>query len=94
MRIGVLTAMSSEFEQLVRLLEGAVACEKGGVDYMTGRLGGNEIVLRQCGIGKVNAAVGTADYRGVDRRRAEARVAQHAKLDEQRVWTHRRLDLG
>ncbi len=61
MRIGVLTAMSSEFEQLVRLLEGAVECEKGGVDYMTGRLGGNEIVLRQCGIGKVNAAVGTAE---------------------------------
>ena len=61
MRIGVLTAMSSEFEQLVRLLEGTVECEKGGVDYMTGRLGGNEIVLRQCGIGKVNAAVGTAE---------------------------------
>ena len=61
MRIGVLTAMSSEFEQLVKLLDGAVACEKGGVDYMTGRLGGNEIVLRQCGIGKVNAAVGTAE---------------------------------
>ena len=61
MRIGVLTAMSSEFEQLVRLLEGAVECEKGGVDYMTGRLGGNDIVLRQCGIGKVNAAVGTAE---------------------------------
>lgn len=61
MRIGVLTAMSSEFEQLVRLLEGAVECEKGGVDYMAGRLGGNEIVLRQCGIGKVNAAVGTAE---------------------------------
>ena len=56
-----MTAMSSEFEQLVRLLEGAVECKKGGVDYMTGRLGGNEIVLRQCGIGKVNAAVGTAE---------------------------------
>ena len=56
-----MTAMSSEFEQLVKLLDGAVACEKGGVDYMTGRLGGNEIVLRQCGIGKVNAAVGTAE---------------------------------
>ena len=61
MKIGVLTAMTSEFEQLVKLLDGAVACEKGGVDYMTGRLGGNDIVLRQCGIGKVNAAVGTAE---------------------------------
>lgn len=61
MRIGVLTAMSSEFEQLVKLLDGAVECKKGGVDYMTGRLGGNEIILRQCGIGKVNAAVGTAE---------------------------------
>lgn len=61
MRIGVLTAMTSEFEQLTALLEGVeerVAC---GVTYLVGALGGNELILRQCGIGKVNAAVGTAE---------------------------------
>lgn len=61
MKIGVLTAMSSEFEQLVKLLDGVKECEIGGFVYRTGNLGENEIVLRQCGIGKVNAAVGTAE---------------------------------
>ena len=61
MKIGVLTAMSSEYEQLARLLDEAVQVEKAGVDYLTGKLDGNEIILRQCGIGKVNAAVGTTE---------------------------------
>ena len=61
MRIGVLTAMTSEYEQLARLLSDATSCEKGGFPYLVGNLEGNEIVLRQCGIGKVNAAIGTAE---------------------------------
>ena len=61
MKIGVLTAMTSEFEQLAKLLDGAAACSHNGIDYLTGRVGDNEIVLRQCGIGKVNAAVGTTE---------------------------------
>lgn len=61
MRIGVLTAMTSEYEQLASLLSGAEKCEKGGISYLVGRISSNEIVLRQCGIGKVNAAVGTAE---------------------------------
>ena len=61
MTIGVLTAMTSEYEQLATLLCGAEKQEKGGVEYLVGGIGDNVIVLRQCGIGKVNAAVGTAE---------------------------------
>ena len=61
MRIGVLTAMISEYEQLATLLSDAVECEKCGINYLVGALGSNEIVLRQCGIGKVNAALGAAE---------------------------------
>ena len=61
MKIGVLTAMTSEYEQLATLLADAQQCEKGGISYLVGRISSNEIVLRQCGIGKVNAAVGTAE---------------------------------
>lgn len=61
MKIGVLTAMTSEYEQLARLLNNAASCERGGIEYLTGVLAGNEIVLRQCGIGKVNAAVGSSE---------------------------------
>ena len=61
MKIGVLTAMTSEYEQLASLLTDAVECEKGGISYLIGRISSNEIILRQCGIGKVNAAVGTTE---------------------------------
>ena len=61
MKIGVLTAMTSEYEQLAVLLEGAAECSCNGISYLTGRVGENEIILRQCGIGKVNAALGAAE---------------------------------
>lgn len=61
MRIGVLTAMTSEYEQLAVLLEGAEECSHNGIGYLVGRVGTNEIILRQCGIGKVNAALGAAE---------------------------------
>lgn len=61
MKIGVLTAMSSEFEQLAALLTGACECVEGGNAYLVGAIGKNEIVLRKCGIGKVNAAVGASE---------------------------------
>lgn len=48
MKIGVIIAMDVEYRQMHDAIGGA-----------TGRLGNNDIVLWQCGIGKVNAAVGT-----------------------------------
>ena len=53
--------MTSEYEQLAVLLEGAAECSCNGISYLTGRVGENEIILRQCGIGKVNAALGAAE---------------------------------
>ena len=61
MKIGVLTAMTSEYEQLATLLVDAEQCERGGISYLVGRISSNEIILRQCGIGKVNAAVGASE---------------------------------
>ena len=61
MKIGVLTAMTSEFEQLAVLLESVAKCERNNIEYLVGRVGENEIILRQCGIGKVNAALGAAE---------------------------------
>ena len=48
MKIGVIIAMDVEYRQMHDAIGGA-----------SGRLGDNDIVLWQCGIGKVNAAVGT-----------------------------------
>lgn len=61
MKIGVLTAMTSEYEQLSALLSAPVREVKEGIEYLVGNIGDNAIVLRQCGIGKVNAALGTAE---------------------------------
>lgn len=61
MKIGVLTAMTSEYEQLAALLFAPVREVKEGIEYLVGNIGDNIIVLRQCGIGKVNAALGTAE---------------------------------
>ena len=48
MKIGVIIAMDIEYRQMHDAIGGD-----------SGRLGNNEIILWQCGIGKVNAAVGT-----------------------------------
>ena len=48
MKIGVIIAMDIEYRQM-----------RDAIGGDTGRLGNNDIVLWQCGIGKVNAAVGT-----------------------------------
>lgn len=61
MKTGILVAMTSEHDRIASLLEGMENCVSGKFIYKKGLLNGNEIILRQCGIGKVNAAVGTAE---------------------------------
>lgn len=56
-----MTAMQSEHDLLAALLDEKEECKSGLFNYVLGKVAGNEIVLRQCGIGKVNAAVGTAE---------------------------------
>lgn len=59
MTIGILVAMAVEFDQLAKLMEDKATASEGGAQFTTGKIGKHNIVLMQCGIGKVNAAVGT-----------------------------------
>ncbi len=59
MTIGILTAMSVEFRQVASMLTDTQEEQHGPQRFLLGRMGGNRIVLMQCGIGKVNAATGT-----------------------------------
>lgn len=53
--------MTSEHDLLASILEDRTALKQGLFDYTFGRIAGNDIILRQCGIGKVNAAIGAAE---------------------------------
>lgn len=53
--------MESEHRQLAALLEEKAEIRSGHFDYVLGRIGDNDIILRQCGIGKVNAAISCAE---------------------------------
>ncbi len=64
MKIGVIIAMEKEFVRVAALLSDRSEVRHDGGTFVTGRLGDNEIVMMQCGIGKVNAAVGTARLLG------------------------------
>lgn len=61
MKIGIMTAMSSEYEQLAKQLTGQQKCQSGPFQYIEGKAGNNTIILLQCGIGKVNAAAGAME---------------------------------
>lgn len=61
MKIGVVIAMDKEFRRVVSLLGEERKVEIYGRTFVTGTLGNNEIVALQCGIGKVNAAVGVTE---------------------------------
>ena len=61
MKIGIITAMSSEHKQVAQLLEDKQEHTKGVYSYTEGRIKNNTIILTQCGIGKVNAAVGAVE---------------------------------
>ena len=68
-RIGIIGAMQSEVELLHERMEDARFETHIGISYATGRLSGKDVVVCQCGIGKVNAGVCAAimiDAFGVD----------------------------
>lgn len=54
-------AMSKEMAQLRQLLADAREETHGGSTFIVGSMGRKEIVMRQCGIGKVNSAIGAAE---------------------------------
>ena len=61
MKIGIIAAMASEREQLTRLVAEMRKERHGLFEYTIGQLGGNTLYIMECGIGKVNAAVGASE---------------------------------
>ena len=56
--IGIIGAMEKEVTLLRESLTGAAAVKFGAFEFYAGKLEGRDVALLQCGIGKVNAAVG------------------------------------
>ena len=57
MKLGIIGAMEQEVETLLGLLENVKTASKAGSTYHEGTLDGVDVVVVQCGIGKVNAAL-------------------------------------
>jgi len=58
MKYGIIVAMQAELDMLLREMADATQHNANGFTYYTGRIGNAEAIATQCGIGKVNAAVG------------------------------------
>ena len=59
MKIGIIVAMGKELDLLKPMLENGSEKIVDGVTFHVGTVGKHEVVAMQCGIGKVNAAIGT-----------------------------------
>ncbi len=59
MTIAIIVAMEKELNLLLPLLSGIKTETIDGFNFHSGKIGNNNIVVMQCGIGKVNAAIGT-----------------------------------
>lgn len=57
--IGIICAMDTEAELLIKNTENITRETIAGVEYVSGKLCGKEVAIAICGIGKVNAAVCT-----------------------------------
>lgn len=55
--IGIIGAMRVEVQTLIEKLEDSTCRTISGMDFYTGRLGRNEVVVAACGVGKVFAAL-------------------------------------
>lgn len=53
--------MDKEFVRIKSLLGSVEEVVSHGRSYVTGTMGGNTVVMHQCGIGKVNAAIGASE---------------------------------
>lgn len=56
-KLGIIGAMEQEIETLLGAMEGKVSHVKAGSTFYEGALEGTGVVVVQCGIGKVNAAL-------------------------------------
>lgn len=58
MKIGIIVAMSKELRLILPLLDHLTSETYGTVRFHTGNIGPHTVVAMECGIGKVNAAMG------------------------------------
>ncbi len=56
---GIICAMKLEVEGIINLMKDVKETECDGITFYTGKLGEEEVVAAECGVGKVNAAVST-----------------------------------
>lgn len=61
MKIGLIVAMDKEFAQLRTLLDESTTERHHHKDFVLGTLGRHRLILQQCGIGKVNSAIGAVE---------------------------------
>lgn len=61
MKIGIIVAMEKELKQLKGLLSSPVTEKQHTKEFFRGKIDDHEVILQQCGIGKVNAAIGTVE---------------------------------
>lgn len=59
MKVGIIVAMGKELRLLLHLIENLQTIESNGFTLHIGQIGKHKICAMQCGIGKVNAAIGT-----------------------------------
>lgn len=58
MTIGIIVAMTKELNLLLPLMENRETRRCGDTEFHLGNIGGHRVALMECGIGKVNAAIG------------------------------------
>ena len=58
MRIGIIVAMRKELDLLLPLLQDSEESRMSGFEFHCGKMGRHDVMVMQCGIGKVNAAMG------------------------------------
>ena len=58
-KIGLIGAMEEEVELLIEAMELDDVVMKAGMLYYMGKLCGKDVVIVECGIGKINAAICT-----------------------------------
>lgn len=58
MKIGIIVAMRKELDLLLPLLQDSEESRMSGFEFHCGKMGRHDVMVMQCGIGKVNAAMG------------------------------------
>ena len=59
MKIGIIVAMRKELDLLLPLLKDSEESRMSGFEFHRGKMGKHDVMVMQCGIGKVNAAMGS-----------------------------------